>query len=631
MATTISTNDIREKAVTSSKLSDDITITRDLVVTRNLYVNGTTTEINTTNLSVGDNIIVLNDNVETGAPTLDAGIEVRRGDELNALLLWNETSDYWETAFRDGFDKVSGKRLVDETYGDSRYVNQTGDTMTGSLAINVQGLGAFDILKINQYSQDINIWKVTDNNTDANAFFLTYKGSATTNDKALELWAHNQASSNRRVYQVLQDGNILFDQNVTITGDLLAANYTGNLSFFDTATDGTNSYSATTSLKNIKFQGSGGAAVTLSTDASNAAIVTVNTAHNHDATYVKLTNMTGQTINGDLTLANNVTVSGNLTVSGTTTTINTQQLSVADNMITLNSDLVDAPTENSGLEINRGTLASRYMIWDEANDRFDFNDHLNVQGQLSISGVRKDADWDTAYTRTGGTTSRLDQAVLTTSSPTFITVTAALNGNASTATILQTTRTIAIGGKVTGTATSFNGSANITINATAVTDAAKWTTARTLSLTGSVTGSASIDGSGNVSITTTTNHTHAYDNYGNWKLQAAGGATVDITTGSTVNIEGSGIITVTRTGNTISIAAAIGGETQATVFTFATAGVQTFTHNLNTTAYAVIISTDSPQRHVYYTNKTLNSVDINLDDDPYEATIEVSVIIMKTS
>lgn len=43
-----------------------------------------------------------------------------------------------------------------------------------------------------------------------------------------------------------------------------------------------------------------------------------------------------------------------------------------------------------------------------------------------------------------------------------------------------------------------------------VAAANKWATARTLSLTGSVTGSATIDGSGNVSLATTTNHTHSY-------------------------------------------------------------------------------------------------------------------------
>ncbi len=43
------------------------------------------------------------------------------------------------------------------------------------------------------------------------------------------------------------------------------------------------------------------------------------------------------------------------------------------------------------------------------------------------------------------------------------TITAALTGNASTATTLQNARTIAISGDITGTATSFNGSANISI------------------------------------------------------------------------------------------------------------------------------------------------------------------------
>lgn len=38
----------------------------------------------------------------------------------------------------------------------------------------------------------------------------------------------------------------------------------------------------------------------------------------------------------------------------------------------------------------------------------------------------------------------------------------------------------------------------------------KWATARTLSLTGAVTGSATIDGSGNVSLATSVNHTHNY-------------------------------------------------------------------------------------------------------------------------
>jgi hypothetical protein len=67
------------------------------------------------------------------------------------------------------------------------------------------------------------------------------------------------------------------------------------------------------------------------------------------------------------------------------------------------------------------------------------------------------------------------------------TVTAALTGNASTATTLQTARTI--------NGTSFNGSANITTSS--------WGTARTLSYTGDATGSGSVNGSANASIALT--------------------------------------------------------------------------------------------------------------------------------
>ena len=87
---------------------------------------------------------------------------------------------------------------------------------------------------------------------------------------------------------------------------------------------------------------------------------------------------------------------------------------------------------------------------------------------------------------------------------------------ASSADKLTTARTIGVSG-VTGTAQSFDGSKNIVIPITAVPatlltgtasinttgSAAKLTTARKISLTGGVTGSASFDGSANISIETT--------------------------------------------------------------------------------------------------------------------------------
>lgn len=89
------------------------------------------------------------------------------------------------------------------------------------------------------------------------------------------------------------------------------------------------------------------------------------------------------------------------------------------------------------------------------------------------------------------------------------------------ATRLETARQIALTGAVTGSV-NFDGSNDVIINTsvnhthdylpsggTAVA-ANKLATARKITLTGAVTGEANFDGSQNVSITTTVNHTHSY-------------------------------------------------------------------------------------------------------------------------
>ena len=73
----------------------DVEIDNDLTVAGDFTVSGTLTSINTSDLNVADNIIILNSG-ETGAPTLDAGIEIERGTSDNVLFRWNETSDVWE-------------------------------------------------------------------------------------------------------------------------------------------------------------------------------------------------------------------------------------------------------------------------------------------------------------------------------------------------------------------------------------------------------------------------------------------------------------------------------------------------------------------------------------------------------
>lgn len=69
---------------------------------------------------------------------------------------------------------------------------------------------------------------------------------------------------------------------------------------------------------------------------------------------------------------NDLTVSGNLTVSGTTTTVNTETINLADNIIALNSNASGSPTENAGIEVNRGTSAAVQLRWNETSDKWQF-------------------------------------------------------------------------------------------------------------------------------------------------------------------------------------------------------------------------------------------------------------------
>ncbi len=88
---------------------------------------------------------------------------------------------------------------------------------------------------------------------------------------------------------------------------------------------------------------------------------------------------------------------------------------------------------------------------------------------------------------------------------------------------------VATSGEINLNATAIN--INCSLNGNANT-ATKLETARTISLTGSVTGSGIFDGSGNLSISTTTNHTHPY-------LPLSGGSVAgDISRKSDSNVDG---------------------------------------------------------------------------------------------
>jgi len=98
---------------------------------------------------------------------------------------------------------------------------------------------------------------------------------------------------------------------------------------------------------------------------------------------------TGTTIryNGDILTDGNLIVDGDLTVSGTTTTINTATLNISDNIIVLNNDFTGSnPTENAGLEVERGDVVNAGFRWNEASNYWEATDSTGTFYQLSIAG-----------------------------------------------------------------------------------------------------------------------------------------------------------------------------------------------------------------------------------------------------
>lgn len=101
-----------------------------------------------------------------------------------------------------------------------------------------------------------------------------------------------------------------------------------------------------------------------------------------------------------------VTIGGNLTVTGTTTTVNTETINLADNIITLNSNEAGTPSQNAGIEVERGTATNVSLIWDESSDRWDFGAGYDVRANAFIGDLEGTADdaskWTTARTITLG-------------------------------------------------------------------------------------------------------------------------------------------------------------------------------------------------------------------------------------
>lgn len=162
--------------LSSSNTNGNITLapngTGDVVIEADLIVNGTTTQVNTEQVTIDDNIIVLNNN-ETGTPSQDSGIEVERGTSTNARLLWDESADRWAVDQGTGVltniltvaDEGSGNGIDADTLDGVDSLQFVRSDQNDSLVGNYDITGLLDV---DNLRLDLNALTSTNTNGDIN-------------------------------------------------------------------------------------------------------------------------------------------------------------------------------------------------------------------------------------------------------------------------------------------------------------------------------------------------------------------------------------------------------------------------------------------------------------------------------
>ena len=119
----------------------------------------------------------------------------------------------------------------------------------------------------------------------------------------------------------------------------------------------------------VSVANSGGEGSTPSVSLKNATNLSDNTLPIWDSGLGQFENSPIQ-FNGT-----DIIVNANFVVNGTTTTVNTETVLIADNIITLNSNATGTPTENAGIEVERGVLSNVSIRWNETTDKWELTNN----------------------------------------------------------------------------------------------------------------------------------------------------------------------------------------------------------------------------------------------------------------
>ena len=300
---------------------------------------------------------------------------------LNSYTASNDTTNTTQNSRLDQLSTETGSITTEQSIQDSRLTYL--ETYTGSNdLVWATSDDKFDTLETYTSSVDSHIASTS----NPHSVTKSQVGLGNVENTALSTWAGSSnittlgTVTNGDVQAILPSGTISGSSQVqagSITGDIAlgtqtSGNYVATLGSGTGVTIGSNTGEGSTPTIAVNYGSSANTAVQGNTTLSFAGTSNEISIDGGDSITLgsggTVTIGLADSIAGDRTFSNNVTITGNLTVNGTTTTVNSNTVNIGDNVLVLNSDEAGTPSQNGGIEIERGSSTNSALLWDESND-----------------------------------------------------------------------------------------------------------------------------------------------------------------------------------------------------------------------------------------------------------------------
>jgi len=294
-------------------------------------------------------------------------------------------SNVWKDVFvGPGSLYVNGQQVLSDSSGTiqvSANANQNISILTsgsGDIELNSSGTGVLNLQSNVSIDADV-IFTASGglqmgSNIDLNSQYINNLGTPVEGtDAATKAYVDAQVDTADALSELSGDTDDVTEGSTNLY--FTAARARGNISVTDAGGDGSLAYNSSTGV--ITYTGPSASEVRAHVSAGDGLDVSSG-SFSVDNTVVRTTGT--QTIAGAKTFSDDLVLSGNLTVSGTQTTINTETLTVDDNLIVLNNNETGTPSQNAGIEIERGTLANKTLVWNEGTDKWTVESETFVAG-----------------------------------------------------------------------------------------------------------------------------------------------------------------------------------------------------------------------------------------------------------